>query len=92
MILRESSAVVFSKFSVSDERNGVSCGSTNISHAESQLGKSAFAVLFSVASFLLIGLCLVLLGISSSSEIQKVLLLVLKSFYAPQGKEDNPMA
>ena len=34
----------------------------------------------------------VLLGIPSSSEIQKELLLVFKSFYAPQVKEDNPMA
>ena len=44
-----------SKFSVSDERNGVSCGSTNISHMESHVVTSAFAVVVSVAFFLLIG-------------------------------------
>ena len=63
MILCESSAgwstVVFSKFSVIDERNGVSCGSKNTSHVESHVGKSAFVVAFSVALFLLIGLLLV---------------------------------
>ena len=63
MILRESSAgwstVVFSKFSVIDERNGVSCGSKNTSHVESHVGKSAFVVAFSVAFFLLIGRLLV---------------------------------
>ena len=63
---------------------------------ESHVGKLAFVVAFSVAFSLLIGLLLVgafrFTGIFSSSEIQKVLLLVLKSFYAPQVKEDNPMA
>ena len=63
MILCESSAgwstVVFSHFSVIDERNGVSCGSKNTSHVESHVGKSAFVVAFSVAFFLLIGLLLV---------------------------------
>ena len=48
MILCESSAgwstVAFSKFSVIDERNGVSCGSKNTSYVESQVDKSAFAV------------------------------------------------
>ena len=82
------STVVFSKFSVIDERNGVSCHSKNTSHVESHVGKSALVVAFSVAFFLLIGLLLVGAfhftgAISSSSEIQKVLLLVLKSFYAP---------
>ena len=48
-----------SKFSVIDERNGVSYGSKNTSYVESQFGKSAFAVVFSVAFFLLIGLLLV---------------------------------
>ena len=71
-------------------------GPKNTSYVEAQVGKSAFAVVFSVAFFLLIGLLLlapsVLLRISSSSEIQKELLLVVKSFYAPQVKEDNPMA
>ena len=91
MILCESSAgwstVVFSNFSLIHERNGVSCGSKNASHVESHVGKSAFVVAFSVAFFLLIGLLLVgafrFTGIFSSSGIQKVLLLVLKSFYAP---------
>ena len=63
MILCESSAgwstVVFSNFSVIDERSGVSCGSKNTSHVESHVGKSAFVVAFSVAFFLLIGLLLV---------------------------------
>ena len=63
MILFESSAglstVVFSKFSVIDERNGVSYGSKNTSHVESYVGKSAFVVAFSVAFSLLIGLLLV---------------------------------
>ena len=63
MILCESSAgwstVVFSNFSVIDERKGVSCGSKNTSHVESHVGKSAFVVTFSVAFFLLIGLLLV---------------------------------
>ena len=63
MILCESSVgwstVVFFKFSVIDERNGVSRGSKNTSYVESQVGKSAFAVVFSVAFFLLIGLLLV---------------------------------
>ena len=62
MILCESSAgwstVVFSKFSLIDGRNGVSCGSRNTSHVESHVGKSAFVVVFSVALFLLIGLLL----------------------------------
>ena len=53
MILCESSAgwstVVFSKFSVIDERNGVFCGSKNTSHVESHVGKSAFVVAFSLA-------------------------------------------
>ena len=43
-----------SKFSEIDERNGVSCGSTNISHMESRVATSAFAVVVSVAFFLLI--------------------------------------
>ena len=63
MILRESSAgwstVVFSKFCVIDELNGVSCGSKNTSHVGSHVGKSAFVVAFSVAFFLLIGRLLV---------------------------------
>ena len=63
MILCESSAgwstVVFSKFSVIDERNGVFCGSKNTSDVESHVGKSAFVVAYSVAFFLLIGLLLV---------------------------------
>ena len=63
MILCESSAdwsiVVFSKFSVIDELNGVSCGSKNTSHVGSHVGKSAFVVAFSVAFFLLIGRLLV---------------------------------
>ena len=63
VIVCESSAglstVVFSKFSVIDERSGVSCGSTNTSYVESHVGKSAFAVVSSVAFFLLIGLLLV---------------------------------
>ena len=46
MILCESSdgwsTVVFSNFSVIDERKGVSCGSKNTSHVESHVGKSAF--------------------------------------------------
>ena len=92
MILCESSAgwstVVIAKFSVTDKRKGVSYGSKNTSHVESQVGKSAFAVVFSVAFFPLILPLLslapsVLLGISSFSEIEKELLLVLKSFYAP---------
>ena len=44
-----------SKFSVIDERNGVSCDSTNISNMESHVVTSAFAVVVSVAFFLLIG-------------------------------------
>ena len=89
MILCESSAgwstVVFSKFSVIDERNGVSCGFKNTSHVESHVGKSAFVVAFSVAFWwpsldVFLSAPSVLLGIFSSSEIQKVLLLVLKSF------------
>ena len=87
MILCESSAgwstVVFSNFSVIDERNGVSCGSKNTLHVESHIGKSAFVVAF----FILIALLLVsafrFTGIFPSSGIQKVLLLVLKSFYTP---------
>ena len=59
-------------------------------------GKSAVAVVFSVAFFLLMDFFSlapsVLLGNSSSSVIQKVLLLVLMSFYALQVKENNPMA
>ena len=59
MILCESSAgwstIVFSNFSVIDERNGVSCGSKNTSHVESHVGKPAFVVAFCVAFFLLIG-------------------------------------
>ena len=58
--------------------------------------KSAIAVVFSVAFFLLIDFFSLapslLLGNSSSSVIQKVLLLVFKSFYASQVEEDNPMA
>jgi len=42
-----------------DERNGVSCGSTNISLVELPIGTSAFTVIVSVAFFLLIGLLLV---------------------------------
>ena len=63
MIVCESSAgwstVVFAKFSVIDERSGVSCHSTNTSHVESHVGKSAFAVVFSLVFFLLVGLLLV---------------------------------
>ena len=100
MIVCESSAgwstVVFSEFSLIDERSGVSCRSTNTSHEELHVGKSAFAVVFSAAFFLLMDFFSlapsVLMGNSSSSVIQKVLLSVLKSFYAPQVKEDNPMA
>ena len=60
MILCESSdgrsTVVFSNFSVIDERKGVSCGSKNSSYVELHVGKSAFVVAFSVTFFLLIGL------------------------------------
>ena len=63
VILCESSAgwstVVFSKFSVIEQANGVSCGSKSTSHVELHVGKSAFVVAFSVAYFLLIGLPLV---------------------------------
>ena len=54
------STVVLSKFAVIDERNGVTCSSTNISHrVESHVGISAFAFVVSVAFFLLIGLLFV---------------------------------
>ena len=44
-----------SKFSVIDERIGVSSGSTNYSHMKSHVVTSALAVMVSVAFFLLIG-------------------------------------
>ena len=57
-----------------------------------QLSQLSFLWPFSLWFYLFSLAPSVLLGISSSSEIQKELLLVFKSFYAPQVKEDNPMA